>query len=87
MTDKENLLATGMLILAIFVNGVLLLLNHWSVQAHQFYAYTVLPDAAIERCTHVKAKIFNPKQNTRKQFIVPLKEIRRAIEASTHKSH
>ena len=66
MADKENLLATGMLILAIFVNGVLLLLNHWSVQAHQFYAYSVLPDVAIEKCTHVKAKIFNQKQNTRK---------------------
>ena len=72
MTDKENLLATGMLILAIFVNGVLLLLNYWSVQAHQLYSYSHLPDKAIEQCTHVKAKVFNQKQNIRKQFIVPL---------------
>ena len=34
MTDKENLMATGFLILTIFVNGVLVLLNYWSVAAN-----------------------------------------------------
>lgn len=48
MADKENLLATGMLILTIFVNGVLVLLNFWSVQAHQFYAYAQLRPDQIE---------------------------------------
>jgi hypothetical protein len=42
MTDKENLLATGCLILAVGFNGVLLLLNFWSVAAHEFYAYSSL---------------------------------------------
>lgn len=72
MTDKENLLATGMLILAIFVNGVLLLLNHWSVPVHQFYAYSIIGNDKIETCTHVKAKITNQKQNTMKSFITPI---------------
>jgi len=72
MADKENLLAVGCLILAVGTNGVLLLLNFWSVVAHEFYAYSSLPDNAIEKCTHVKAKVDNKKQNTTKQFIVPL---------------
>ena len=42
MTDKENLLATGCLILAIVFNGVLLLLNKWSVAAHEIFAYRFL---------------------------------------------
>jgi magnesium-transporting ATPase (P-type) len=66
MTDKENLLAVGCLILAVGFNGVLLLLNFWSVAAHEFYAYGSLPDKAIEQCTHVKAKVDNKKQNTTK---------------------
>lgn len=66
MTDKEDLLAVGCLILAVGTNGVLLLLNFWSVAAHEFYAYASLPDSAIDRCTHVKAKVENKKQNTKK---------------------
>ena len=42
MTDKENLLAVGCLILAVGFNGVLLLINYWSVAAHEFYAYRKL---------------------------------------------
>jgi hypothetical protein len=42
MTDKENLLAVGCLILAVGFNGVLLLTNYWSVAAHEFYAYQKL---------------------------------------------
>ncbi len=42
MTDKENLLAVGCLILAVGCNGVLLLLNYWSVAAHELYAYRSL---------------------------------------------
>ena len=42
MTDKENLLAVGCLILAVGFNGVLLLTNYWSVAAHEFYAYKKL---------------------------------------------
>lgn len=72
MTDKENLLAIGCLILAVALNGVLLLLNFWSVAAHEFYAYSALASNQIEKCTHVKAKVVNKKQNTVKQFIVPL---------------
>ena len=72
MMDKENLIATGCLILTIFVNGVLLLLNYWSVAAHQFYAYSTLADNQIEKCTHVLARVTNQKQNTKKQFITPL---------------
>jgi hypothetical protein len=72
MSDKENLLAVGCLILAVAVNGVLLLLNFWSVAAHEFYAYSSLQPHQIEKCTHVKAKVENKKQNTIKQFIVPL---------------
>lgn len=42
ITDKENLLAVGCLILAVGFNGVLLLLNFWSVAAHEFYAYRTI---------------------------------------------
>jgi hypothetical protein len=72
MTDKENLLAVGCLILAVGTNGVLLLLNFWSVAAHELYAYKSLQANMIEKCTHVKAKVVNKKQNTTKYFIVPL---------------
>lgn len=72
MTDKENLLAVGCLILAVGFNGVLLLTNYWSVAAHQFYAYQKLNNSQIELCTHVKAVVCNKKQNTTKMFIVPL---------------
>ena len=70
--DKENLLGSGALILTVAVNGVLLLLNHWSIGANQFYAYSKLKPHQIDRCTHVRAVVTNKKQNTVKQFIVPL---------------
>jgi hypothetical protein len=66
MANKENLLATGMLILTIFVNGVLVLLNFWTVAANEFYAFAKLKPTDIESCTHVKAKMINQKQNTTK---------------------
>lgn len=72
MSDKENLLAVGCLILAVGFNGVLLLTNYWSVGAHEFYAYQKLSNNQIELCTHVKAVVCNKKQNTTKMFIVPL---------------
>lgn len=72
MADKENLLAVGCLILAVGCNGVLLLLNFWSVAAHELYAYRSLQPHQIDKCTHVKARVDNKKQNTSKQFIVPL---------------
>ena len=42
MTDKEDLMAIGMLVLAIMFNGVLLLSNFWSVDANEFFAYAKL---------------------------------------------
>lgn len=66
MTDRENLLAVGCLILAIGFNGVLLLLNYWSVAVHEFYAYQRLSNSQIELCTHIKARVINKKQNTTK---------------------
>ena len=42
MLDMEDLMAVGLLILAIAFNGVLLLLNFWSVAAHEFFAYRIL---------------------------------------------
>jgi len=48
ITDKENLLAVGCLIIAMGLNGVLLLMNYWSVAAHEFYAYKRLRNDQIE---------------------------------------
>ena len=42
LTDKEDLMAIGMLVLAIMFNGVLLLSNFWSVDANEFFAYAKL---------------------------------------------
>jgi hypothetical protein len=61
MTDKENLLAIGCLILAIAFNGVLLLLNFWSVAAHEFFAYRTIGPNMIDKCSHVKAIVNNKK--------------------------
>jgi cation-transporting ATPase 13A1 len=72
LTDKEDLMAIGMLVLSIVFNGVLLLSNFWSVDAHEFFAYAKLKDGDIENCTHVKVKIDNKKQNVIKRYIVPL---------------
>ena len=42
LTDKEDLMAIGMLVLGIMFNGVLLLSNFWSVEANEFFAYAKL---------------------------------------------
>lgn len=42
LTDKEDLLAIGCLVLTILVNGVLLLGNYWSVGYHETIAYQSL---------------------------------------------
>ena len=72
LIDKEDLLAMGMLVLGIMFNGVLLLSNFWSVDANEFFAYANLKNDQIERCTHVKVRIDNRKQNVIKRYIVPL---------------
>lgn len=61
MTNMENIMAIGCLILAVAFNGVLLLSNFWSVAAHEFFAFRVVTQ--IADCTHVKAIVNNPKQN------------------------
>jgi len=68
----ENIAAIGFLILAVAFNGVLLLSNFWSIAANEFFAYHQLTDDKILQCTHVKAIVKNPKQNTTKRHIVPL---------------
>jgi hypothetical protein len=72
LTDKEDLLGIGMLVLGILFNGVLLLSNFWSVACHEFFAYASLQETEIERCTHVRVRIDNKKQNVVKRHIVPL---------------
>lgn len=42
LTDKEDLLAIGSLVLAILLNGVLILMNYWSVTYHETLAYQSL---------------------------------------------
>ena len=39
LTDKEDLLAMGMMVLTVMLDGVLLLCNHWSVAYHETIAY------------------------------------------------
>lgn len=72
LIDKENLLAIGMLVLAIILNGVLLLSNYWSVAYHEAIAYQNLKGHQIEKCSHVRVRIDNKKQNVVKRFIVPI---------------
>lgn len=48
LTDKEDLLAIGMLVLGILFNGVLLLSNFWSVDANEFFAYANIKEDQIE---------------------------------------
>lgn len=72
LVDKEDLLGIGMLVLGILFNGVLLLLNHWSVSAHETFAYKKLSDQDIDVCSHVRVRINNKKQNVIKRHIVPL---------------
>ena len=72
LTDKEDLMASGMLILTILVNGIILLLNHWSVSAHEFFAYNKLKAYQIEKCSHVRVTVDNKKQNVIKRHIVPI---------------
>ena len=61
LVDKEDLLGIGMLVLGIIFNGVLLLLNHWSVSAHESFAYMKLANSDIENCSHVRCRINNKK--------------------------
>ena len=70
--DKEDLLAMGCLVLAVLINGVLLLNNYWSVGYHETIAYQSLKGTEIERCTHVRTTINNKKQKVVKRFIVPI---------------
>ena len=39
LTDKEDLLAMGCMVLSILLNSVLLLNNYWSVGYHETIAY------------------------------------------------
>jgi hypothetical protein len=59
MTDMEDLMAVGMLILAITFNGVLLLLNFWSVNIHELFGFVQVDAAKIEECTHVRVTMTN----------------------------
>ena len=61
LTDKEDLLAIGCLVLAILVNGVLLLCNFWSVSYHETIAYQALDNRQIDQCTHIRVRIDNKK--------------------------
>jgi hypothetical protein len=72
MTDMEDLMAVGMLVLAITFNGVLLLLNFWSVNMHEFFGFVQVQNSRIDQCTHVRVTMTNQKQNTVKRFIIPL---------------
>ena len=65
-------MAMGCLVLAVLINGVLLLNNYWSVAYHETIAYQALKGTEIERCTHVRTTINNKKQKVVKKFIVPI---------------
>ena len=62
----------GCMVLTVLLNGVLLLCNHWSVAYHETIAYQSLAGNQIDKCTHVRVRIDNKKQNIIKRFIVPL---------------
>lgn len=47
--DWEHLLATVCLILSVTLVFLVFLLNFWSVNAHVFYAYSVLGNVAERR--------------------------------------
>ena len=72
LTDKEDLLAMGCMVMAVLVNGVLLLANHWSVAYHETIAYKSLDARQVDTCSHVRVRIDNKKQNIVKRFIVPI---------------
>jgi len=72
LTDKEDLLAIGMLVMTVLLNGVLLLANFWSVAYHEAIAYKNLQGHQIEKCSHVRVRVDNKKQNVVKRFIVPI---------------
>ena len=59
MTDMEDLMAVGMLVLAITFNGVLLLSNSWSVNIHEFFGYSQVDPTKIDDCTHVRVTVTN----------------------------
>jgi hypothetical protein len=73
--DWEHLLATVCLILSITLACLIFLLNYWSVNAHVFLSYKVLPSndkTMIDECTHVRIRLDNKKQHTVKRYIVPI---------------
>ena len=72
LTDKEDLLAMGCMVLACLINGVLLLGNHWWVAYHELIAYQQLKGIEIEKCSHIKVIIDNKKAKIVKKFIVPI---------------
>ena len=72
LTDKEDLLAMGCMVLVIIFNGVLLLNNYWSVAYHETIAYQSLSGHEIDKCSHVRVRIDNKKQSIVKKFIVPI---------------
>jgi len=59
LIDVEDLMGIGMMILSIIFNGVLLLLNFWSVDIHKKFAYFTLDMSRIDICTDVAVKIDN----------------------------
>jgi len=59
MTDMEDLMAVGMLVLAITFNGVLLLSNSWSVNIHEFFGFSKVDPTKIDDCTHVRVTVTN----------------------------
>ena len=59
MTDMEDLMAVGLLVLAITFNGVLLLSNFWSVAIHEFFAYYQVDGTDIDTCTNVRVTLHN----------------------------
>ena len=61
LTDKEDLLAIGCLVLGILLNSVLLLCNYWSVSYHETIAYQPLKDGDVDNCTHIRVRINNKK--------------------------
>ena len=61
LTDKEDLLAMGCMVLSILLNGVLLLNNYWSVAYHETIAYSSVKSHDIEKCSHVRTTINNKK--------------------------
>ena len=83
LSNMENIAAIGFMIIAIAFNGIILLLNFWSIAAHEFYAFSRLAPECISKCTDVKAIVYNPKTMTTARYIVPM--IRTAVQMQKDK--